>query len=319
MSGDQLPKAFFKRLQALLPKQDVYQAVFQALQTGTPTSLRTNTLKTTAAQLQQDLQQAGFELEPVSWYTDAFILRNRTIRDLTEHPSYEAGHFYIQNLSSMIPPLVLDPQPEQSVLDITAAPGSKTTQMAAMMNNTGLILANDISTVRSYKLKANLEKQGVTNTKTWKMPGQKLWQQFPEQFDATLADVPCSMEGRIRFDRPKTYNHWSVKTILQLGKRQRSLLRSAVSATRVEGTIVYSTCTLAPEENEAVVDWILKKFPGIVMVEPISVPGLPTKPGITEWQGTSFHSGLAQTARVFPQKELEGFYIAKLKKISTSL
>ena len=314
-----IPQAFFERLEALLPAAESYQQVCAALQTGTPTSLRTNTLKTDADTLSAQLAADGFELEPVPWYKQAFILRNKTIGELTEHPLYDQGHLYIQGLSSMIPPIVLDPKPDQSILDLTAAPGSKTTQMAGMMENTGMILANDISTVRSYKLNANLDKQGVTNTKTWKSPGQKIWQKFPEQFDATLADVPCSMEGRVRFDRPKTFQNWSEKTIVQLGKRQRSLLRSALSATRVGGTLVYSTCTLAPEENESVVDWLLKKFPDSVQLEPISIPELATEPGITRWKGKQYANCLTQTARVYPSAQMEGFYIAKFKKIASSL
>lgn len=314
-----LPDVFFDRLQKLAPTKKIYQQITQALETGTPTSFRANSLKISADKLAEQLRGDGFEISQVEWYPNAFILKNKSLLELTEHPLYESGHFYIQNLSSMIPPLVLDPQPNESILDLTSAPGSKTTQMSAMMDNTGMILANDISTVRSYKLKANLIKQGVNNTKQWKIPGEKLWSQFPEQFDRTLADVPCSMEGRIRLDRPKTFANWSEKRIKQLGIRQKSLLRSAVSATKPGGVIVYSTCTLAPEENELVVDWLLKKIPEIIKLEEISVPKLQLAPGITEWQGQKFDPDLKLTARIYPSDQQEGFYIAKFKKMKTSL
>lgn len=315
----ELPEIFYERLKKLMPNADLYNQVCVALKTGTPTSFRTNTIKTTSAKLKQTLTQSGFEIIEVAWSPGAFVLKNKSLLELTAHPLYEQGHFYVQNLSSMIPPLVLDPQPNESILDLTAAPGSKTTQMATMMNNTGMILANDLSTVRNYKLKANLIKQGVTNTKLWKMPGERLWNQFPEQFDRTLADVPCSMEGRIRLDRPKTFANWSEKRINQLSLRQHGLLRSAISATKVGGIIVYSTCTLAPEENEAVVNWIVKKMPSVVKIMPIEIRNLPISHGLTSWQEQEFHPDLKLTARIYPSSNQEGFYIAKLQKLSTSI
>lgn len=314
-----LPDVFFERIKKLIPDQKRYDQVCLAFETGTPTSFRTNTLKTTSEKLARELSASGFKISQVDWYNDAFVLENKSLLELTEHPLYELGHFYIQNLSSMIPPLVLDPQINESVLDLTAAPGSKTTQMAAMMDNSGMILANDLSTIRNYKLKANLLRQGVNNTKTWKMPGERLWNQFPEQFDRTLADVPCSMEGRIRFDRPKTFSNWSEKRISQLSLRQKALLRSAISATKPGGIIVYSTCTLAPEENEVVIDWILKKLPSIIELVQIDIPKLPIEPGLTEWAGKKFHQDLKLTARIYPSSKQEGFYIAKFKKLKTSI
>jgi 16S rRNA (cytosine1407-C5)-methyltransferase len=228
--------------------------------------------------------------------------------------AYTDGWLYVQSLSSMVPPLVLQPQPGERILDLTAAPGSKTTQMATLMENQGEILANDTSLVRLFKLQANLNTQGVTNTTTRRSSGQDLWQAFPEYFDRTLVDVPCSMEGRFLCSVPKTYENWSPKKNKELVLRQRALLRSAVSATKPGGVIVYSTCTLSPDENEGVVDWLLKKEGTAIEVEAISVPGLPVTQPITHWKHKVFASAIAKTVRILPSSTMEGFYVAKLRK-----
>lgn len=245
-------------------------------------------------------------------------MKNKSIRELTETEEYKNGFLYIQNLSSMIPSLVLDPQPEEKILDITAAPGSKTTQIAALMQNTGELTANDISFKRLFKLKENLSKMGVINTKVLNLPGESFWKNLPEYFDRTLVDVPCSMEGRIRCDDPKTYQDWSTKKIKQLSKLQKYLLRSAVAATKVGGIIVYSTCTLAPEENEEVIEWVVNKSPEALVVEKITLPNITFENGLTSWRKKQLKR-TQNCARIFPSREMEGFFIAKIKKLASTL
>src|SRR3989344_419590 len=137
----------------------------------------------------------------------------------------------------MIPALILNPKPGEKVLDICAAPGSKTTQIAAMMENKGELVANDINQIRVYKLESNLKMQGVTNVIVTKLPAEAIWKKVPEQFDKTLVDVPCSMEGIFYCGDPKTFTHWSTKKVHYLAKHQKLILRSAVSATKPGGTI----------------------------------------------------------------------------------
>lgn len=314
MNNQQLPTLFIDRLIELFGAK-VAEKIQQTFQTGHPTTFRVNTLKATPSDVQRELKAAGFELQQAKFSHDAFILSNKSLGELSEHSVYTQGKIYVQNFSSMLPPLILNPQPTDTVVDVAAAPGSKTTQMAALMQNQGLIVANDTSTVRLYKLKANLEQQGVTCVKTTRGLAELMWRKYREQFNKCLVDVPCSMEGRIRLDRPKTFENWSLKAIKQLAKRQRQMLRSAVSMTKPGGTIVYSTCTLAPEENEAVVDWVLRKTDGTVVVEPISLQGVPLTPGITEWQGEQFDPQVTHTARVLPDGVFEGFFVAKLKRV----
>lgn len=313
----QLPSILLDRWKELYDKK-TYEQLLQALSVKPIPSFRTNTLKTNTEDVEKELNQQGFITEKVSWYADAFLLKNKSIRELTETDLYKNGSLYIQNLSSMIPALVLDPMPGEKVLDIAAAPGSKTTQIAALMQNTGELTANDASFKRLFKLKENLSQMGVTNAKVLNLRGESFWEKLPEYFDKTLVDVPCSMEGRIRCEDPKTYKDWSTKKIKQLAKLQRYLLRSAVSATKVGGSIVYSTCTLAPEENEAVIEWVMEKSPDALSIEKIFIPDLPLLEGISLWKNKKFKYA-KNTMRVFPSETMEGFFIAKIQKIHSTL
>jgi NOL1/NOP2/sun family putative RNA methylase len=286
-----LPKDFLERLKKNVPTEHL-QNVLEAYTTARPTTLRVNTLKTTTAELLQLFDKHHIIYEPSTVSPIAFIIHSdkRILLDLN---AYTQGFFYIQSLSSMLPVIALAPETNENILDIAAAPGSKTTQMAALMQNTGHIVANDNSRIRGYKLQANLKTQGVTNTTVVISPGQALWQQYPEYFDRSLVDAPCSMEGTFTTTNPKTYEHWSTKAIKELVQRQKWLLRSAVSATKPDGTIVYSTCTLEPEENERIIEWILKKEQG--KIECIN-------------QST-----------IYPSERMEGFFVAKLKKTQSTI
>jgi 16S rRNA (cytosine1407-C5)-methyltransferase len=207
----------------------------------------------------------------------------------------------------MLPIFLLDPKPEELVLDMAAAPGSKTIQIAEYMKNTGTIIANDISRTRIYKMQANLNHYGVLNAVTSTIPGQKIWMKYPEYFDKVLIDAPCSMEGRIKTYDISSYKNWSVKEIKKLAKIQKWLLRAAISATKPGGSIIYSTCTLAPEENEDVIRWILEKEKKAITLEKIEFTTLPNK------------SLLPGTFKIFPTSICEGFFIAKIKKCKSNV
>lgn len=310
------PTDFITRLQLIYA--DKAESIMEVLSHTRPTTFRPNTLKKDFSAVAKELQDAAITVEEVPWL-EAFILKNSTLRQLEEQSLYLNGEVYVQGLSSMIPPMILNPQPGDSVLDLAAAPGSKTTQMAALMQNKGMILANDASTIRLYKLRANLEKLGVTCVQTQRSLGEIVWKRFPQVFEKTLVDVPCSMEGRFNTTKPKTIENWSIKKIKELATRQKSLLRSAVSATQVGGTIVYSTCTLAPEENEGVIDWILEREKGKVVLEPVELPEELAAPAVMAWDGKVFSEEVALTKRITPSSHYEGFFVAKLRKVAPNL
>jgi len=311
-----LPVDFVHRLTRLIPP-DAMPQITDGLIHGRYTTLRINTLLTTAEALTASFVKQGITLIPVPWYNDAFMVRDTPLRTITDTEEYHTGHIYVQSLSSMIPPLVLAPQPDETVLDIAAAPGSKTTQMAALMGNTGEIIANDTSAIRRLRLASNLKTQGVTNVTSVSMDGRSIWQRYPERFDRVLVDVPCSMEGRFCVTDPKTYEGWSLKKVRDLSLLQRWLLRSGASAVKVGGIIVYSTCTLSPEENEGVVDWLLHKDKSKLIVEDITTPNLPGHQGRISWGDKTYDASLAKSLRVDPTRETEGFFVVRLRKTAS--
>ncbi len=288
--------------------------IFAGFTSEKVTTLRINTLKISPELFKQEAEAQHVLLEPIDWYNLAFILRSPTLREFTETDLYKQGKCYVQSFSSMLPALILNPQKNERILDMCAAPGSKTTQMAMLMENTGEIIANDSSHTRIYRLKANLEQQGVTNTIVIRKVGQGLWHDYPEYFDKVLVDVPCSMEGRIRFSDEKTYQDWSVKKVRDLQEIQKFLLRSAISATKPGGEIVYSTCTLSIQENEAVIDWILRKEAGKISLEDIVIDKVPWIPPLRDSAVKTLAADIIKTKKLFPSPFFEGFYIAKLKK-----
>jgi len=246
------------------------------------------------------------------------------------------GDYYIQELASMLPIIALKPQPEEIILDLCSAPGSKTTQACSKMNNTGTIIANEVSLGRIKILASNLERCGVANTIITKKDGvafckrilrENLIRHDPKfkggvdkenlgslYFDKILVDAPCSGEGTLR-SSPKTYLMWNIKTIKNLPKIQKNLVVSALEILKIGGELIYSTCTHAPEENEGVVDYLLKEFKGKIKLEKIELP-IKAREGITDWQDKKFSSEVKKCVRVYPQdNNTEGFFLAKFKKL----
>ncbi|MEN9327584.1 MAG: hypothetical protein RI947_392 [Candidatus Parcubacteria bacterium] len=318
MNDLNISEDFLSRAQKILSLHD-QQQVAEKFSYNRPVSLRVNTIKSTMSEIQTMLRREQITAEPVPWWNDALIVHGSSARTLTELPEYEKGYFYIQNLSSMIPPLVLDPQKNERILDLTSAPGSKTTQIAALMENTGEIVANDISRTRLYKLQANLDRYGITNTHVKSYPAEVAWKHYIEYFDRTLLDAPCSMEGTFNVHDASTYANWSLKQIKRLAQQQKWMLRSAVSATKPGGIIVYSTCTLAPEENEEAIEWIMTKEKGNLEILSVDLPSLPFSSGITEWKHKKLGEDLKHTLRITPSATMEGFFVAKMRKLRSNV
>ena len=311
--AEALPEVFRARLREILPL-DRYQACWQSFAAASPTAFRANGLKISADALRAELQDAGFTPEPLPWKSDAFLVPPAQRRALTESAAYAAGRLYIQNASSMVPPLLLDPQPDEWILDLAAAPGSKTIQIAEMMGNEGRISAVESVRGRFFRLRDNLKKHGVANVQTYLKDGARVWRQCPEQFDRVLLDAPCSSEGQFRADAPQTWAYWSEKKIAEMNRKQRKLLYSAVQCLKPGGTLVYSTCTFAPEENEAVVDRALGQFGDALDVEDIELSFDNAEPGLAQWRGKAFDGRLRRARRIVPQGAMEGFFVCRLRK-----
>jgi len=302
-----LPREFIQSLQDTFPPH-VADAILRGMGARRRTTLRVNTLKGSATELQAFFRESAVKHERLRWYPDAFILRDLRERDVEGWEAYQQGKIYLQSLSSMIPALALDPKPGEQVLDLTAAPGSKTTQMSALMAGAGRIVANELDPVRAQRLEYNVRLQGCANVQLRVGRGEKLGQEMPEAFDRVLLDAPCSGEGRFIVNEPATSRGWSPRTVSECSRLQRRLLVSACRALKPSGVLVYSTCTLNLEENERVVQWALHCLPLEAEAPPLSIPG--------SWQGISrgMDPRLSKAVRLFPDEQREGFFICRLRK-----
>ncbi|MBI2550373.1 RsmB/NOP family class I SAM-dependent RNA methyltransferase [Candidatus Woesearchaeota archaeon] len=274
-------------------------------------SIRVNTLKITVTELKQRLQQQGFSLYQVPWCKEGFWVKgSRTdLGNLVEHTF---GYFYIQEAASMIPAVVLNPQPGEIVLDMCASPGSKTTQMAAMMENSGIVVANDISGDRMKPLGINLQRVGAMNVAENFGRGQQL-HRLGTKFDRILVDAPCSGTGTLR-KSPDTLRIWNPLMVRRLSNQQKSLIDTAFSLLKSGGTMVYSTCSVEPEENEGVIDWLLQKYPAAAEIERIDLNIKRSEP-ILNFEKSSYSPEVRKCLRIWPQdNNTEGFFVAKVRK-----
>ena len=299
-----------ERLRAILPAESCELLKPRP----TPISLRLNPLRAppneTLAALRAALGAAGHTLNPVTWFALAFTT-SATVRTLQELPQHAAGAFHIQSLSSMIPALVLDTQPGEMALDLCAAPGSKTSQIAAMMSNRGQLIAIDSSRPRCYRLREVLRVLGA-QAECLCAHGERWGRGHPMQFDRVLVDVPCSGEGRIHVGDSAALADWSLTKVRRLASLQKSLMHSAIDALRPGGTLVYSTCTFAPEENELVLQRALDRYKDRIAITPITHALPPSCPAVTNWLGHELHPAIANARRILPP--LEGFFVAALRK-----
>lgn len=272
------------------------------------TTLRANNIKTTIQELMRNLKENNIKFERVEWYKDALVIKNAKEKQIQSLEAYQKGLLYLQSLSSMIPPIILNPKPGEKVLDLTSAPGSKTTQMASMMENKGYILANELDKLRCERLKYNIEKQGAKIVEVINQRGEKVGENHREEFDKVLLDAPCSGEGRFLGNNVSTYRNWSVRNVMQLAKLQKKLLKSAYEALKVNGIMVYSTCTLNKEENEKILDWAINNLNLKLIDINIDIKG--KMQGFNE----NLDESIKKAIRILPTKKEEGFFIAKLRK-----
>ena len=305
------PTEVVERYSQFIPDFDAF---LDAMQRPLKRTFRVNTLKATrerALELLADLRP-----EPLPWYELGF-----SVGGVGESPGTSIGkrmeHFigliYVQEAASMAPPLVLGPQPGERVLDLAAAPGSKTTEMSAMMENTGIIIANDPSPTRVRGLLGNVDRAGCLNVAVCRMDGPSLGRTVAGTCDRVLVDAPCSSDGTIR-KSPQALAHWSVAAIERFPSIQKRLVLAGYLALRPGGTMVYSTCTVAPEENEAVVAHLLSKQPEAEISE-AELPGLAMRPGLREWGREQFPEAVGRCRRILPQdNDTEPFFVALIRR-----
>lgn len=269
-------------------------------------SLRINTLKVDEKQIVSRLKELKVKLTKIP-YTDYGYFYDSKF-SLASTTEYLNGYIYIQESASQLPAKVLDPKPGDLVLDMCASPGSKTTQIAAIMNNKGTIMAVDNDSRRLISLRNNLERCGVENTILYKKDARFLTD-FKMQFDKILLDAPCSGNYIIE---EKFFQIKNIQGIMERSRIQKELLRAAVKVLKKEGILVYSTCSLEPEEDEMNIDWLLTKYPEMKLEETGVEIG---DSGLVKVFGKKLDPELKKTRRLWPEKTgTEGFFIAKLRK-----
>lgn len=274
-------------------------------------SIRVNTLKISIDEVKSRLEKE-WVLTQVPWCSEGFWLKHnegrRDVGNLTEHC---LGYIYVQEACSMIPPIVLDPQPGEAVLDMSAAPGSKASQIAQYMQNKGVLVANDYQSARIKPLGLNMQRMGITNSIITLMEG-RFFRQL--NFDRILLDAPCSGTGTIRKSF-KTLRIWNPVMVKRLSGTQKQLIETAFNNLKKGGVMVYSTCSLEPEEDEGVISFLLDKHAD-AQLDDINLEGLNHGDAIAEFDGVSFNHEVKKCLRIWPQdNDTEGFFIAKIRKL----
>ena len=276
-------------------------------------SLRLNTLKLAPEQALAKLHDAGWRGQQYDWMAAGYTIDTpfAVVRD--SEPVVH-GEVYIQNAASWLPVLALDPQPGELVLDVCAAPGGKTSHIAALTNNQARIWANDSSKPRLIKMRANLALLGAAVERFTLYDAQHMARKLDgQQFDKILIDAPCSSEGLRNINSDKDMHDWSIAHIKRLQKEQKNIVRQVWQLLKPGGTLVYSTCTMAPEENEAVVDFLLRKHEDARVV-PITLQ-LPNRvPALHTWNNKTFSRQIAGCLRLKPSENIEAFFVCKIQK-----
>lgn len=299
-----LPQAFLDRMEQMLGEE--YPAFLKSYEKERYHALRLNPLK---AERDAFVAKAPFTLRPVTWESNGFYYDPFDAPG--KHPYHAAGVYYIQEPSAMAPAAYLDAQPGEKILDLCAAPGGKSTQIAAAMRGEGLLISNEIHPARAKILSENIERMGIRNAMVMNESPQSLAKVFEAYFDRIMVDAPCSGEGMFR-KNADACDEWSTENVALCAERQVEILECAASMLRPGGRMVYSTCTFAPEENEGTISRFLAAHPEFTIMD---VPHYgQMSSGVAAWTDDP-QPGLAHTIRLFPHHvDGEGHYLAVLRK-----
>lgn len=284
--------------------EGTYNKIIEGYNQKRFTTLRVNTLKAKASYICSALSENNIEYEKVSWNNEALIIKNANEIDIKKLKIYKNGEIYLQSLSSMMPAIILEPKENEDILDMTAAPGGKTTQIAALTNNKANITACEMNTVRADRLKYNVEKQGATSVTVLKEDSRRLNDYF--SFDKILLDAPCSGSGTILLNNERTYKNFSENLVKKTIKSQKDLLKKAIKILKPGHELVYSTCSILKQENENIIKEIIEK--GQAEVMPINEEKLKDIPKLK--------SNIDGALTVCPNEYYEGFFVVKLRKKS---
>lgn len=276
-------------------------------------SLRINTIKPMPSLL-ADLAELGWKGDVYDWFTDGFTI-DSGLEAIRDSALVANGNVYIQNAASWFPVLALQAQLGEKILDMCAAPGGKTSHIAAFAQNQAFITANDNSRPRLAKLRMNLERLGVDNVACTLYDAVSLARKLDgRQFDKILLDAPCSGEGMITLNSDRDVATWSVAHIKRLQHLQKRLIIQAWQLLKPGGLLVYSTCTMAPEENEAVIDYLLRSCPD-ALIQHVDAQVSNRTNAVMEWNGRQFSPQLTECLRLVPSLHVEAFFVCSVRKL----
>lgn len=292
-------------LEVMLKEQygiETAKKIINGYLTKRKTTLRINTIKSNIEEIKNKLQESKIEYEEVPWSKEALIIKNVDEKTIQEMDIYQDGKIYMQSLSSMLPPIILEPKEKTDILDMAAAPGGKTTQIAALTNNKAHITACEKNKIRAERLKYNVDKQGATCV--FIMPKDSRFIDDFFSFDQILLDAPCSGSGTLDFNDSNIEKYFTKQLIERSTKTQKTLLKKAISLLKPGHEMVYSTCSVLACENEDVVESILKDEK--IEIVPISFEGIESLPVLP--------TKISGTLCVCPTELYEGFFVAKIRK-----
>lgn len=289
---------FYK--ESLIEQYGVEKAnkIEEGLKENLPLTLRVNTIKSNIEEIKTFLNEANILFEEVGWYKDALIIKNITENEIQKFSIYSEGKIYLQSLSSMIPAIILNPKENENILDMCSAPGGKTTQLASISNNKAFITAVEQNKIRSEKLKYNLQKQGAKSVNVLIEDARNLSDYL--KFDKILLDAPCSGSGTENVFK----NNFTKELIEKSSKRQETLLKKALKILKLNGEIIYSTCSILKQENEDILDKVLKNNKNYI-IENIEMPN----------EIPLIQSKIEGVSIIQPNELFEGFFVAKIKRI----
>ena len=289
--------------------------IYRSFDRGRYTSFRINTLMGNYKEVSEELIKKKIKFNNYHYIKNAFTSRDSKENVFRELECYEKGEIYLQNISSMIPVYFLELKDGVNVLDMCAAPGSKSTQIADITNNRSTILANEINEIRRKRLEHNIEKQGASSVIVLQSDGRALGKRLKGYFDRVLLDAPCSGEGTIHLRKNRKLINWSEKKVRENSKNQKKLIDSGYLALKDNGILVYSTCTLNPYENEEVISHALNKYKDLKL-EKITFEAKNKIIGLTGFKDKFYGEEMKKTLRIIPNEYCEGFFMAKLIKAS---
>ena len=322
---ENLPKELSERLSEIYTKDELKTIESGFLCAHRKPTFRINTLKASTKEILDELKKSNLEVEKIKFLKNWYTLLNWEEKDLWELDFYKQWKIYMQSIPSQLPVDLLDIEDFHKILDVTAAPGWKTSQASALLKNTWEVIANDNNQIRIDKLNYTLNKQGCKNVKVIKTDARLIAEKnidedgesklYKNYFNHIIADLPCSAEWKINLNKEKTYWFWNLWVVKRNFKLQKEILNSIIPMLRVGWTLMYSTCTLAPEENEAVVHMILSLYPEFELQD-INIDYKNAKNWIKWFWKHVYRKDIIKTVRILPSEESEWFFVAKFRKIS---